>query len=190
MLGCYGDGLLRKYGKTPPPEWAGAIGMLSDNQLERGLRRLVFGGKPHPPSLPEFVRASRSVGSDEFDDGHPTLPQLAGPDTWTGDVWDAAANRHLLAHLVKQLTLKKAVSYGRPASYDMMRASEDDLKKLGIDRHYLDASGEFVDNINRLVKAKNDWATDMRDLAVNGHVPSDTQKAVWHDLISTAEKRT
>jgi hypothetical protein len=29
----------------------------------------------------------------------------------------------------------------------------------------------------------------MRDLAVNGEVPPSTQKAVWYDLMKTAEQR-
>jgi hypothetical protein len=188
LLGCFGDNLIRRFGKTPPAEWVGAIDMLNDAQLERGLKRLVFGGKGQAPSLPEFIRMCRALGNDEYDDGQPALPKLEAPDAWKGDVWDMAANRYLLGHIAKQMA-KDPKMYGQPASYRAMKATDEDLNKLGLDKHNLDASGEFVDRVNALVAAKNAWAADMRDLAVNGSVPPSTQKAVWYDLIGTAEKR-
>lgn len=160
--------------------------MLNDGQLERGLKRLVFSGKTAPPSLPEFIRFCRAVGTDDFDE--PVLPLLPAPDTFTGDVWDMAANRYLMGHIAKRMSQDPKM-YGRPASYAAMKASDEDLRILGLDKHNLDASGEFVDQVHRLVAAKNAWAADMRDLAVNGEVPPSTQKAVWYDLMNTAEKR-
>lgn len=162
--------------------------MLTAAQHERGLRRLVFGWKGGPPSLPDFMRLCRSIGTDEFDEGEPDQPRLPAPDAFTGDNWDMAANRYLLGHIAKRMK-EDPKFYGRPASSKMLQAPEKDLRELGVDTHYLDASGEFVANVNKLVSAKNAWAADMRDLAVNGEVPPSTQKAVWYDLIGTAEKR-
>lgn len=187
LVGCFGDALLRKFGPEPPEEWIGALGMLTAAQHERGLRRLVFGWKGGPPSLPDFMRLCRAVGTDEFDEGVPALPALAAPDNFKGDVWDEAASRFLLGHIAKRMK-QDPNFYGRPASYKMLAASEADLTQLGIDRHYLDASGEFVANVNKLVAAKKAWAEDMRDLAVNGEVPPSTQKAVWYDYFKTAEQ--
>lgn len=116
--------------------------------------------------------------------GPPPAPR---DDGFRGDAWDIQSNLFLLAHIRQQMA-KDPHRYGQPASYRAMQASDADLYKLGLDKHNLDASGEFVDNVHRLVAAKKAWAADMRDLAVNGEVPPSTQKAVWHDLIGTAEK--
>lgn len=180
--------MLRKYGAEPPQEWIGALGMLTAAQHERGLRRLVFGWKGGPPSLPDFMRLCRAIGTDEFDEGQPEQPRLPAPDTWHGDNWDMAANRYLMGHIAKRMA-ENPKYYGRPASYKLMQASDKDLDTLGIDKHCLDAEVDFVANVGKLVAAKDAWAADMRDLAVNGEVPPSTQKAVWYDLMSIAEKR-
>ena len=151
--------------------------MLSQAQLDRGMRRLIFGWKGAPPSLPDFMRLCRSVGSDEFEDNTPSTP-LPALDGWLGDAWDAAANRYLLGHLTKRLERRLSIP-GRPASYDGMRGSTHKTA---------DASPEFVANVQRLVAAKNSWASDMRDMAVNGEVPPETQQAVWHDYLGRAEQ--
>ncbi len=184
-MGCFGETLLRKFGAAPPQEWVGAINHLRPEQLERGLRRLVFGWKGGPPNLPDFMRLCRTIGGDEFDEGT-EKPLLTHDDGFTGDAWDMAANRYLLAHIRTTLA-KNSRRYGRPASYEAMRASDADLEKLGLDKHNLDASLQFVTNVHALVAAKNAWADDMRDLQQNGMVPPETQKAVWHDLIKRAE---
>lgn len=186
LLGCFGDSLLRKFGKTPPAEWVGAIGMLNDRQIERGLKRLVFGGKNQPPSLPEFIRVCRAVGTDDFEEGDQKLPRLAHEDTFRGDVWDMAANRFLMGHIAKRVK-QNTLCYGKPASYALLQAPAKDLQELGVDPHYLDASAEMIDRIKKLIAAKNDWAADMRDLAVKGSVPVETQQAVWHDYLNRAE---
>ena len=159
LLGCFGDSLLRKFGKAPPQEWVGAIAALNDGHIERGLKRLLFGGKGQPPSLPEFVRVCRAVGTDEFDEDRPIA--LPAPDHFRGDAWDMAANRYLLGHIARQLSLN-------PQRY---------------------AGPKFVENVHRLVAAKNEWASDMRDIAVDDGVPAETQQAIWHDLIGHAEAR-
>jgi hypothetical protein len=108
LAGLFGaDSLERKYGKSPPREWVGLLRTLKDFELERGLRRLPFSGKPHVPTLPEFLRLCREVGSDQFPDeqrtpvdasrqiAHQPLPR-----------WEMQANQHLLAHLMRR-TLDK-----------------------------------------------------------------------------------
>jgi hypothetical protein len=87
LLGCFGDALLRKFGAQPPQEWVGAIGALNQRQIERGMRRLLFGWKGGPPSLPDFMRLCRTIGGDEFDDGESKLPALTHEDSFRGDEW-------------------------------------------------------------------------------------------------------
>jgi hypothetical protein len=185
-LGCFGEALLRKFGAEPPQEWVGAIGSLAIGQIERGMRRLVFGWKGGPPSLPDFMRLCRTIGSDEFDEGESDKPRLPPPDDFDGDVWTMAANRYLMGHIAKRMSANPKC-YGQPASFKALRAKDEDLRLLGLDKHNLDASPEFIQNVHALVAAKNAWADDMRDLAVDGGVPVETQKAVWHDWIGRAE---
>lgn len=186
LLGCFGDALLRKFGAEPPQEWVGAIKSLRDPQIERGLRRLLFGWKGPPPSLPDFMRLCRSVGTDEFDEDNSDQLRIAKEDSFRGDIWDMAANRYLMGHIAKRLAAT-ANFYGKPASVSLLRAPAKDLQDLGIDPHYLDASGQMVTQIIKLVAAKKEWAADMRDLAVKGEVPVEQQQAIWRDYISRAE---
>jgi hypothetical protein len=171
--------LLRKFGAEPPQEWTTAIGYLKDPQLERGFRRMVFGWKGGPPSLPDFVRLCRSVGSDEFDEGSPSLPALSAPDAWVGDAWEMAANRYLMGHIAKQIA-KNPRCYGRPASVKSMETRREDSPNG-------DASPQFVANVGRLRQAKALWAADMRDMARDDGVDVEIQKAVWRDYIGRAE---
>lgn len=187
MVGMFGgDAVERKFGSKPPPEWVGMLARLNDQQIDRGIRRLAYSGKPHMPTLPEFTKLCRSIGGDEFDEGDRPQRALPKPDAVEWNKWDMAANRHLLAHFIRRIT-ERTNRYGRGASAQMLRAPVEDLRQLGVDEKLLDASGEFVSNVKRLIAAKNNWAADMRDLERNGEVPSETQKAVWNDYITTAE---
>lgn len=103
LLGLYGDSLLRKFGDEPPPEWAASIGELNDYQLARGMRRLKYSGKPHAPSLPEFLKLCRTIGhADDIPDEQPrqNLPQLAH-DGLDFDKWDTAGNFRLLSYVLR-----------------------------------------------------------------------------------------
>lgn len=180
LLGCFGDPLLRRFGAEPPPEWNAALGTLNAIQLDRGMRRVVFGWKGGPPSLPDFMRLCRNIGNDEFDDGRePARPQLTGPDSFTGDSWDTAANRYLLGYITKNIPRNPQV-YGDPATYDVLARCKSGNG---------DASPEFIARVSRLVAAKNEWAFDMRDIAVRGEVPVEMQKQCWREYMERAETK-
>lgn len=179
-----GDAVERKFGKTPPPEWEAVVGMLRDFEIDRGMRRLVFSGKAGIPSLPEFTKFCRHIGTDDFDDG-PKPPALPNPDGFTGDEWDMAANRHLLAYIARVIPADPQ-RYGRPASYLAMKA---DRKKSP----NADASPEFIRAVGILIQFKNAWARDMREGNLDpesGEVtnPSkESQREAWKDCMQRAE---
>jgi hypothetical protein len=107
LIGCFGgDAVERKYGKTVPPEWIAMISRLSDPQVDRGLRRLIYGGKAHVPTLPEFVKLCRAVGGEEFDEPTSTVTALPAPDD-RFDEWDMAGNRHLWNCIFAQMKTRK-----------------------------------------------------------------------------------
>lgn len=151
FIGMFGgDSVKRKFGTTMPQEWRATVSHLDPRQIDRGLRRLVYSGAEHVPSLPAFLRLCRSL--DDTLDPKPT-PANTLPSHADGfDVWDIAGNRHLLAHILRR-TLR-----GRSVGVDL------------------------------LVQAKRSWCEDMRDLARNGPVPVETQRAVWADYLDRAER--
>lgn len=106
FAGMFGaDALERKFGKSPPPEWSAMVSRLTGFEIDRGIRRLAYSGKPHVPSLPEFTKLCRMVGDDALEEG-PKRNALPNPDTWVGDVWDVASNRRLLKHITTVLSIK------------------------------------------------------------------------------------
>lgn len=163
LLGCFGDSLLRKFGATPNPEWTAGIDMLADREIERGMRRIVFGWKGAPPNLPDFMRLCRTIGDAGIEEGPQPMLALPAPDNFAGDAWDQAANKYLLGHIAKRVS-ENTRCYGAPNSEDMAA------------------------KVAKLVTAKNSWAADMRDLDRGQGVPPDTQKAVWYDYFNTAEQ--
>lgn len=178
LIGLFGgDAVKRKYGDTMPPEWRAIIAKLNAVELERGMRRLVHSGRDQVPTLPAFVKLCRAVGGDgEFNEGS-GAPALPNPARWQGDAWDVAANTHLLAHITRRLKADPRC-YGRPASAHAMRTTTDPNA---------DASPEFIAAVGLLVQAKNTWANDMREIAEDGAVNADLQRASWNDLIGAAE---
>lgn len=158
-MGCFGEGLLRKFGATPPEEWRGAIVSLSDYQLQRGMRRVLYSGKTTAPTLPEFLKLCRTIGHDDnIPDDPPvaTVAQLTH-DGWQGDAWDIAANRHMLKHVITR-TVERRAPYR-------------------------------VSGIDALLAAKKLWAKDMRDLSTNGEIPVEIQRKIWADYIEGAERQ-
>ena len=109
----------------------------------------------------------------------------AKDDGWRGDMWDEAANVNLRDHLTFRLKNQMAFP-GKPASYEAMRASDEELRIRGLDKHNLDASPEFLSAVGKLICAKNNWAADMRDLSSNGQVPLETQRVVWRGYLEEA----
>lgn len=102
MGGLFGaDALERKFGREIPTEWRGIVERMPIPELERGMRRLVYSGKAHVPTLPEFVKLCKAIGDDgEFGGPKQSTPLIAGPPDVT-DNWGAAANRHLMAEVYK-----------------------------------------------------------------------------------------
>jgi hypothetical protein len=84
FAGMFGaEALSRKYGDRPPEEWVKVVGKLRRPEFERGLRRMLHSGKPHIPTLPEFLRLCREVGGDDPDAPQPlklTAPLQPPPD--------------------------------------------------------------------------------------------------------------
>lgn len=107
-------------------------------------------------------------------------PMKPRDDGWRGDDWDAAANMHLMKH-VRTRTAGNSQCYGRGASYtaltDVARVKETNL----------DASPEFVRNVQTLVRFKNLWAEQMRLSATPEGVPVPEQQEVWRECMSRAE---
>lgn len=105
-------------------------------------------------------------------------------DGFRGDVWDIAANLHLLQHIRSSLAIRHG-RYGAPPSLAAMRET---TRKEHPNAH---ASPEFIANVHELVTAKRAWAGDMRDLAANceGKVDPQLQREIWNDYISEAEAR-
>lgn len=167
LLGCFGESLIRKFGDEPPQEWIAGIASLDEIKLARGMRRLVFSGKPHPPSLPEFLRLCRMVQDDEQGESPSqyALPNPAG----NFDMWDLAANNHLLGYITRRLS-KEPRAWGAPNS------------------------GEQAAATKLIVRYKHAWAADMREgRGVNTEtgevIPYSTeeQKSSWDDLMRQGE---
>jgi hypothetical protein len=187
FVGMFGaDSVLRKFGDEPPLEWVVMIQKLRDFEVDRGLRRLVYGGKPHVPTLPEFVKLCRTIGvAEDVDDG-PKPAALPNPEAWKGDHWDVEANHHLRAHLMRRMQAKPRC-YGRPASYLAMQGSTRETSPNA------DASPEFIRAVHILRDYKKAWARDMREGNVDpstGEVTPPSladQKAAWEDCMQRAE---
>jgi hypothetical protein len=161
LAGCFGEGLSRKFGDDPPAEWRSVIAELNDYQLAQGMRRLKHSGKPHPPSLPEFVKLCRTVGhADDVSDVRvPTDQQLLpGPSM---DRWQLAGNRRLLGHITRRIPKDPRCYHG----------------------------GEgHAANIHTLVAMKNRWVELMQDAATVDGVPPDEQNQSWRVCMAQAEE--
>lgn len=164
LLGCFGDSLLRKFGDEPPQEWVSVIADLRDYQLERGMRRLLGQGKPHPPSLPEFRRICLEASNDREDSG----PALPAPDNFSGDTWAVLANQHLLGFITRKLKSNPAaLGSVKPYAFSGDCFSAEQARATAI-----------------LVAYKNAWARDMREF---GSLPTpQQQKSYWDDCMRRA----
>lgn len=165
LIGLYGaDVVKRKFGTEPPDEWTGIVHSLTDYEIQRGTRRLVYNGRRDVPSLPEFVRLCRSSGSSDIDEGPQAPVTRLSYDQGNFDRWDVAANNHLLAHIRRRLGPNHA-AYGIRHSHAMERCTQ------------------------ALVKAKNLWAQVMREEAGDSpEVDVETQQTFWKHCIGEAER--
>jgi hypothetical protein len=104
LADMFGAERLRKaFGATPPPTWEQALARLKDFELERGMRRLVYGGKGHIPSLPEFLRMCREVGGEQWADAdEPRLPPAQRLEAPSVPRWTEQANLHLLGYITRR----------------------------------------------------------------------------------------
>lgn len=181
LAGCYGESLTRKFGDEPPQEWVAGIAMLNDYQLQQGMRRMLFSGKPHPPALPEFMRLCRTIGhADDVPDQlpkklHPALTQQI--DTRV-DAWTVLGNRRLLKYITTKIP-EDTRRYGEPPSWEAMKDPEPPNA---------DASPEFIRNVKTLVAFKNRWTELMLEVATEQGVPIDDQEQVWDECMRMAEE--
>lgn len=167
LSGCFGDALERKFGNSPPDEWRAAIGSLSDYDIDRGIRRLIYSGKTHPPSLPEFMKLCRTVGhADDVPDRivHQMHPALEGPQMGP---WELLGNRRLLKYITTKVP-------ANPSRYGDPRNNGADPK--------------FRANVLTLVAHKNRWVDVMLASATDDGVPIVEQDDCWNACMSQAEE--
>lgn len=167
-MGLFGDALLRKFGAEHPQEWETGIGYLTDAQIDRGFRRLVFGWKGGPPSLPDFVRTCRAVGDDTLEEGPRRIP-LPAADDGKFDGWAITSNNRFFKYIGHRLTAHPR-AWRPPAS-----TLQADATRIA-------------------VGYKNAWAQDMREGdevdTASGEVmrlSRETQDRTWDDAMKRAE---
>lgn len=169
MVGMFGgDAVERKYGKLPPDEWKAMISRLNGIEVDRGLRRLAYSGKPHVPSLPEFTKLCRTVADDGIEEG-PRPIALPSPDSGKFDGWDITGNNRFMNY-VKTRLANHPRAWGVPGSTKQAEATRI------------------------AVAYKNAWACDMREGGIldpaTGEFtqpPRDVQDRTWIDAMGRAE---
>jgi hypothetical protein len=57
----YGERFLKAYSDEPNETWRAAIERMGDEQIVLALKTLAEMGGAHPPTLPEFVKASAGM---------------------------------------------------------------------------------------------------------------------------------
>lgn len=169
FAGMFGaDALERKFGKSPPPEWTAMLSRLNPFEVDRGLRRLAYSGKPHVPSLPEFTKLCRAVADDGVEEG-PRPIALAAPAAGNFDGWAITSNNRFLKYITKRLTAHPR-AWGVPGSAQQAEATQI------------------------AVAYKNAWAQDMRegDAVDTGsgevmRLSREVQDSTWADAMKRAE---
>lgn len=169
MVGMFGgDAVERKYGKLPPAEWKAMLSRLKEVEIDRGIRRLAYSGKPHVPTLPEFTKLCRAVADDGIEEG-PRPVALPAPDAGKFDGWDITGNNRFMNY-VKQRLAAQPRAWGVPGS-----TRQADATRIA-------------------VAYKNAWARDMReggtlDPATGEFVQPtrEVQDSTWIDTMKRAE---
>lgn len=142
------------------------------------MRRLAFAGLNHVPNLSEFVKFARTVGDEDFDTPREPVKALPNPDRWTGDVWDEAANHHLLAYIVRRQ--RAWFLYCDPETAAARRPAWQPTQ-------------EARDLMAPILAYKHAWARDMREAAVDHKTGEDVgadpkwQRECWADCMQRAE---
>jgi hypothetical protein len=57
FIQAYGSRVGDSYGEDMPPSWVDAVGELTDQQIDYGMRKVVRDTPIHPPTLGQFVAA-------------------------------------------------------------------------------------------------------------------------------------
>jgi hypothetical protein len=139
--------------------------MLNDYQLAQGMRRMLYSGKGHPPTLPEFMKLCRTVGhADDVPDrpALPAHPALEGP---VMGPWELLGNRRLLKYITTEVP-KSPRRYGDPPE---------------------PSNPKFTANVNTLVAFKNRWVELMLASATEDGVPIKEQEDCWDGCMKQAE---
>lgn len=138
----------------------------------------MVSGKPHAPSLPEFMKLCRTVGhAEDIPDRLPPPgnPALEAPQM---DPWEILGNRRMLKYITTVVSAGPK-RYGRPASAKGMKDSKEPNA---------DASPQFVRNVQTLVAMKNRWVDLMRASATEEGVPIKEQEDCWDACMKQAEE--
>lgn len=184
FAGMFGaDALERKFGKTPPPEWSVMLSRLKDYEIDRGVRRLAYSGKPNVPSLPEFTRLCRMLADDSVDEG-PQRIALPPPSAFAGDQWETASNLRLLKHITTVLAANSSALGCVP----VMQYEERDGKRVGLKSV---PSSQQRRCTEILLGYKKAWAQDMREYvdSVTGEIgrpPLAEQERTWSEVMQRA----
>lgn len=139
--------------------------MVNDYQLRQGMRRILASGKPHAPTLPEFLKLCRTVGhADDVPDRlpPPKHPALEGPQMGP---WELLGNRRLLKYITTKVP-ENPKRYGDPP---------------------LPSNPRFAANVNTLVAMKNRWVSLMLEDATDEGVPIADQEFCWNECMKQAE---
>jgi hypothetical protein len=127
----YGQRFLRDFGDSPPEPWISACGALKDHEIKRGLARLANTGSGSSPTLPQFVKACRTVGEDDGPKG-PRGTRESLPPPQHQEQWHRWGQLALLKFLVKygpapdhQLPAMIAAKNRLVASYRLIASEED-----------------------------------------------------------------
>ena len=75
----YGTLWTNSQGEEPNETWAIGIGQLVNHEIGRGLTALKDGGKPFPPTLPEFMALCRDNGWEHQASRRPAHEVLNAP---------------------------------------------------------------------------------------------------------------
>jgi hypothetical protein len=73
LLQAYGSRLTESYGKDPPDSWQDAMGEMSQEQLNFGVRKVIRENVNHPPTLGAFLQACNDFPVPLVVEGGPSI---------------------------------------------------------------------------------------------------------------------